>query len=76
MTWKFIVLALAGGLNQQQQDIVAYLTEENRVLREQLKGERLRFTDDHRHHEERPWFPGPACIAATSGRPLPARCHA
>ena len=33
-TWQFIVLALAGWLNRQQQDIVAYLQEENRVLRE------------------------------------------
>jgi len=47
-TWQFIVLALAGWLSQQQQDIVAYLSEENRVLREQLKGKRLRFTDDQR----------------------------
>jgi hypothetical protein len=47
-TWQFIVLALAGWLNQQQQDIVAYLSEENRVLREQFKGKRLRFTDDQR----------------------------
>ncbi len=47
-TWQFIVLALAGWLNRQQQDIVAYLTEENRVLREQLKGKRIRFTDDQR----------------------------
>jgi len=47
-TWQFIVLALAGWLNRQQQDIVAYLSEENRVLREQLKGKRLRFTDDQR----------------------------
>ena len=47
-TWQFIVLALAGWLNQQQQDIVAYLSEENRVLREQFKGKRIRFTDDQR----------------------------
>ena len=47
-TWQFIVLALAGWLNRQQQDIVAYLQEENRVLREQLKGKRVRFTDDQR----------------------------
>ena len=47
-TWQFIVLALAGWMNRQQQDIVAYLTEENRVLREQLKGKRIRFTDDQR----------------------------
>ena len=48
-TWQFIVLALAGWLNRQQQDIVAYLAEENRVLREQLKGKRIRFTDEQRH---------------------------
>jgi len=47
-TWQFIVVALAGWLNRQQQDIVAYLAEENRVLREQLKGKRIRFTDDQR----------------------------
>ena len=44
-TWQLIVVALAGWLNRQQQDIVAYLAEENRVLREQLKGKRIRFTD-------------------------------
>jgi len=47
-TWQFILVALAGWLNQQQQDIVAYLREENRVLREQFKGKRIRFTDDQR----------------------------
>ena len=47
-TWQFIVVALAGWLNRQQQDIVAYLAEENRVLREQLKGKRIRFTNDQR----------------------------
>jgi hypothetical protein len=47
-TWQFILVALAGWLNQQQQDIVAYLSEENRVLREQLGGKRIRFTDDQR----------------------------
>lgn len=46
--WQFIVLAVAGWLNRQQQEVVAYLQEENRVLREQLKGKRLRFTDDQR----------------------------
>ncbi len=47
-TWQFIVVALAGWLNRQQQDVVAYLAEENRVLREHLKGKRIRFTDDQR----------------------------
>ncbi len=47
-TWQLIVLALAGWMNRQQQDILAYLTEEDRVLREQLKAKRIRFTDDQR----------------------------
>ena len=47
-TWQLIVVALAGWMNQQQQDLLAYLREENRVLREQLKGKRIRFTDDQR----------------------------
>ena len=46
--WQILVVALAGWLNQQQQNVVEYLQEENRVLREQLKGKRLRFTDDQR----------------------------
>jgi len=47
-TWQLVVVALAGWMNQQQQDVVAYLAEENRVLREQLGGKRIRFTDDQR----------------------------
>src|SRR5215471_18603050 len=37
-----------GWLNQQQQDLIDYLQEENRVLRAQLGGKRLRFNDDQR----------------------------
>ncbi len=47
-TWQVIVVALAGWLNRQQQEVVGFLTEENRVLREQLGGKRIRFTDDQR----------------------------
>ena len=46
--WQLIVVALAGWLNWQQQDVVAYLREESRVLREQLGGKRVRLTDDQR----------------------------
>jgi hypothetical protein len=35
-------------MNQQQQQEIDYLRGENRVLREQLGGRRLRFTDDQR----------------------------
>jgi len=44
----FLALTTAGCLNRQQQDLIDYLREENRVLREQLGGKRLRLTDDQR----------------------------
>jgi putative transposase len=45
---QFVLVALAGWVNQQQRDVIDYLQEENRVLREQLGPRRLRFTDDQR----------------------------
>src|SRR5262245_42037136 len=45
---QFVLIALAGWINQQQRDVIDYLQEENRVLREQLGARRLRFTDDQR----------------------------
>ena len=46
--WQFFVMAFAGWVNRFQQDAIEYLKEENRVLREQLGGRRLRFTDAQR----------------------------
>jgi len=46
--FRLLLISLAGWLNQQQQDIIDYLQEENRVLREQLRGKRVRFSDDQR----------------------------
>jgi hypothetical protein len=46
--FQFFLAALAGWLNRQQQDVIAYLVEENRVLRVQLRGRRLRLTDGQR----------------------------
>src|SRR2546426_5139221 len=43
---RFLLVALAGWINQQQRDVIDYLREENRVLREQLGHRRVRFTDD------------------------------
>ena len=45
---QFILVAVAGWVNQQQRDVIDYLQEENRVLREQLGPGRLHFTDDQR----------------------------
>jgi hypothetical protein len=45
---RFMLVALAGWVNQQQRELIDYLQEENRALREQLGPGRLRFTDDQR----------------------------
>ena len=45
--WQFLALTFAGWVNRSQQDVIEYLKEENRVLREQLGARRLRFTGDH-----------------------------
>ena len=46
--FRLLLISLAGWLNQRQQDVIDYLQQENRVLREQLGGKRLRFNDDQR----------------------------
>jgi hypothetical protein len=45
---RFLVVAFADWINRQQREVIAYLQEENRVLREQLGPRPLRFTDDQR----------------------------
>ena len=45
---QFLMLIFAGWVNRHQQDVIEYLQEENRGLREQLGGKRLRFTDQQR----------------------------
>ena len=45
---QFILLVFSGWVNRRQLDMIDYLQEENRVLLEQLKGRRLRLTNDQR----------------------------
>ena len=45
---SYCSLWLAGWVNRQQQDVIDYLQEENRVLRAGLRGKRLRLSDDDR----------------------------
>ncbi|MDA9983357.1 hypothetical protein N9H39_11690 [Gammaproteobacteria bacterium] len=46
--FHLLVITLAGWLNRHQQAVIDYLIEENRVLKEQIGGRRLRFTDEQR----------------------------
>ena len=59
--FQFFLAALAGWLSRHLQDVIACLVEENRVLRAQLRGRRLRLTDDQR----RPW----RCVDTLLGVP-------
>jgi len=45
---RLLVLWMAGWINARQLGVIDFLREENRVLREQLGGRHLRFTDDQR----------------------------
>jgi hypothetical protein len=43
---KLMEVSLAGWINQQQEDVVDYLREEVRILKELNGKKRLRFTDE------------------------------
>ena len=43
-----LLVMFAGWVNRHQLDVIEYLQEENRVLKERLGGTRLRFTDAER----------------------------
>ncbi len=45
---QFLILTVAGWVNRGQQDVIEYLREENRILREHVGHRRLRFTDAQR----------------------------
>src|SRR3954469_5094871 len=46
--FRFLLIAFSGWMNDRQLLLIDYFREENRVLREQLGGKRLRLTDDQR----------------------------
>ena len=46
--FRFVLISVAGWMNQRQRQMIEYLREENRVLREQLGDRRLRLNDDQR----------------------------
>ena len=46
--FRLVVIAVSGWMNQRQLQVIDYLREENRVLREQLGGRRLHLNDNQR----------------------------
>ncbi len=70
---QVLLLTFSGIVNRHQADVIAYLVEENRILKEQLKGRKLRLTDDQagdspRRRAKRSWLRS----ASTSPTPLMA----
>ena len=45
---RFVLVCLAGWINRQQQDVIAYLNEEVAVLKEQIGRKRIPLTHDQR----------------------------
>jgi hypothetical protein len=45
---QVLLVTLGGWINRHQQHVIEYLVEENRVLKGQLNGRRLRLTDEQR----------------------------
>ena len=43
--WQLVLIGVAGWMNRKQQQLIDYLLEENRVLREQLGKQRLSFSE-------------------------------
>jgi hypothetical protein len=64
--FSFLVVSIAGWINQRQHRVIEYLIEENRVLREQIGDRRMRFSDSQRRR-----------LAAKANRPQAAEtgCH-
>ena len=46
--WQLLSVIVAGWMSRQQQQVIDYLREENRVLREKLGVKRVRLNDDQR----------------------------
>ena len=45
---RVLLLAVSGWVNRHQQEVIEYLVEENRVLRQQIGNRRLRLSDQQR----------------------------
>jgi hypothetical protein len=46
--WQLFVFTIAGWIHRHQQDVIDYFVAENRILKSNLRGKRLRLTDEER----------------------------
>lgn len=45
--WRFLLTALVGIANEEQQHVIEYLRTENQVLKEKIGKKRILLDDDH-----------------------------
>jgi putative transposase len=67
-----LLMMFAGWVNRHQLDVIDYLQEENRVLKERLGGRRVRFTDAERRRLARKAYALGLCSAKTGFADLSA----
>jgi hypothetical protein len=48
LPFQLLLVALLGGVEREQRNVIDFLREENRALKAQLRGRRIRLTDDQR----------------------------
>jgi len=46
--WALLLMMLAGWINSHQQDVIEFLTEENKILKEKLGKKRIILNDNQR----------------------------
>ncbi len=70
MPLKLLLCVFSAWVNRRQGQVIDYLVEENRVLKEQLRGKRLRLTDKQRRADRRfkPSFPGRGVTRTVRGK--------
>ena len=72
---RLVLMVLTGWLDRREREAVAFLIEENRLLRRQLGGQRLRLTDDDRRRlAARAYRVGRAALRDIATIATPTRC--
>ena len=68
---QILVAALAGWIGHQQEAVIDFLREENRVLKQQLGKKRLRLNDNRQHPQRERYRPRFRARQANDVEPIP-----
>jgi hypothetical protein len=71
--WRILLVGLATWVNRHQLGVIAYLREDNRVLKEQLESRGVRLTDVQRRPSRGRGTSGARCRRAALKRTITAR---